>query len=209
MQTKMAKAHKNRASKQAYLSQTQLTLVGFETPFDRSLNPNNRWVVLAHKIPWDLLVSTYQSQMGNSQTGADGINPRVAIGAMILKHICNLSDRETVLQIQENMYMQYFIGYSSFSDEEPFDPSLFVDFRKRLGIEQINVINEKLLGLGNDSSDNHTDTGSKIQDTNTLKEDTPPNTLSKDNIDADKITHKGKLIADATACPQDIQTLTC
>jgi transposase, IS5 family len=171
----MAKAHKSRASKRQYLSQNQLTIVGFETPFDRSLNPNNRWVVLSHKIPWDLLVSTYKSQMGNSQTGADGINPRIAIGAMILKHICNLSDRETVLQIQENMYMQYFIGYSSFSDEEPFDASLFVDFRKRLRIEQINAINEKILGLGNtDSSDNHTDTGSKIQDTNTLKEDTPP-----------------------------------
>jgi hypothetical protein len=205
MQIKMAKAHKSRASKQQYLSQNQLTIVGFETPFDRSLNPNNRWVVLAHKIPWDLLASTYQSQMGNSQTGADGINPRVAIGAIILKHICNLSDRETVLQIQENMYMQYFIGYSSFSDEEPFDPSLFVDFRKRLGIEQINAINEKILGLGNtDDPDKHTDTENKIQDTNTLKEDTPPNTLSKDNLEADKVTHKGKLIADATACPQDI-----
>jgi hypothetical protein len=205
MQIKMAKAHKNRASKQQYLSQNQLTIVGFETPFDRTLNPNNRWVVLAHKIPWDLLVSTYQSQMGNSQTGADGINPRVAIGSIILKHMCNLSDRETVLQIQENMYMQYFIGYSSFSDEEPFDPSLFVDFRKRLGIEQINAINEKILGLGNtDGADNHTDTGNNIQDTNTLKEDTPPNILSKDDPETDKITHKGKLIADATACPQDI-----
>jgi len=45
---------------------------------------------------------------------------------LIIKHICDLSDRETIQQIQENMYMQYFIGYSGFSDEEPFDPSLFV-----------------------------------------------------------------------------------
>jgi hypothetical protein len=206
MQIKMAKAHKNRASKQPYLSQTQLTMAGFETPFDRSLNSNNRWVILAHKIPWDLLVSTYQSQMGNSKTGADGINPRVAIGSMILKHICNLSDRETVLQIQENMYMQYFIGYSSFSDEEPFDPSLFVDFRKRLGIEQINAINEKILGLGNiDGSDNDNNTANKTQDTNTPDEDPLPNTISKDEIvETSKISHKGTLIADATACPQDI-----
>ena len=101
--------------------------------------------------------------------GADGINPRVAIGAMILKHICNISDRETVSQIQENMYMQYFIGYNSFSKEAPFDPSLFVEFRKRLGIEQINSINEKILGLS------HADTEStgyprmiqKIDDNNT------------------------------------------
>lgn len=201
----MAKAHKNRASKQPYLSQNQLTLLGFETPFDRSLNPNNRWVILAHKIPWDLLVSTYNSQMGNSKTGADGVNPRVAIGSMILKHICNLSDRETVLQIQENMYMQYFIGYSSFSDEEPFDPSLFVDFRKRLGIEQINAINEKILGLGNNDDPNKPiDSGNKDPDTSFLKDDLSANTLSEENNKADKITNKGKLIADATACPQDI-----
>ena len=145
----MAKSQKTRASKQQYVSPNQIMIEGFETPFSQSLNPNNRWILLAHKIPWDLLVSTYQSQMGNNKTGADGINPRVAIGSMIIKHICNLSDRETVQQIQENMYMQYFIGYSGFSNEEPFDSSLFVDFRKRLGIEQINSINEKILGLGN------------------------------------------------------------
>jgi hypothetical protein len=43
--------------------------------------------------------------MRNSNTGADGINPRVAIDALIIKHMCDLSDRETVQQIQENMYM--------------------------------------------------------------------------------------------------------
>lgn len=86
--------------------------------------------------------------MGNNKFGTDGIIPRVAIGAMIIKHLCDLRDSETVLQIQENMYMQYFIGYSSFTTEEPFDPSLFVGFRKRHGIEQINNINEQILGLG-------------------------------------------------------------
>ena len=87
MHIEMAKAHKNRASKQQYLSQNQLSLVGFETPFACTLSPKNRLVSLAHKIPWDLFVSTYLSQMCNSKTGADGINPRVAIGAMILS-IC-------------------------------------------------------------------------------------------------------------------------
>lgn len=149
----MAKAQKKRASKQPYHSQNQLTIPGFESPFSQSLSPNNRWVLLSDKIPWDNLVSTYQNQLQNSRTGAEGINPRVAIGAMIIKHMCDLSDRETVLQIQENMYMQYFIGYSSFSNEEPFDPSLFVDLRKRFGIEQINAINEQILGLGKSKPD--------------------------------------------------------
>jgi hypothetical protein len=197
MQAIMAKAQKNRASKQQYVSQNQLTIIGFETPFSRALNPNNRWVRLAHIIPWDVLVGVYQKQLGNERTGADGINPRVAIGSMIIKHKCNLSDRETVEQIQENMYMQYFIGYSSFSDEEPFDPSLFVDFRKRLGIEQINEINEKILGLRHAKESNgHADT-TDIDSHGSVqtREDTPPKEAP---------THKGKLITDATACPQDI-----
>jgi len=143
----MAKALKNRASKQKYASPQQLPIPGFETPFAQHLHPLNRWVVLARIIPWDSLVSVYQKQMRNTFTGADGINPRVAIGAIIIKHMCSFSDEETVLQIQENMYMQYFIGYSSFSNEQPFDSSLFVDFRKRLGADEVNLISEKILAL--------------------------------------------------------------
>jgi hypothetical protein len=41
--------------------------------------------------------------------GAEGINPRVAIGSMILKHICNMSDRETVMQIHNAVKKQ--LGY--------------------------------------------------------------------------------------------------
>jgi hypothetical protein len=186
----MAKAPKTRASKQPYVSPSQVVLSGFESPFSQSLNPNNRWVVLSHKIPWDTLVGVYQNRLNNEQTGASGINPRVAIGAIIIKHICDLSDRETVLQIQENMYMQYFIGYSSFSNEEPFDPSLFVDFRKRLGKEELDRINEKLLGLGE-------------------SERLPDNSLVEENKEAKEISitpiaNQGSCIVDATACPQDI-----
>ena len=215
----MAKALKNRASKQPYNSQNQFTLPGFESPFSKSLNPYNRWVVLARKIPWDILVKTYLGQMGNNKTGADGINPRVAIGSMIIKHLCDLSDRETVLQIQENMYMQYFVGYSSFSIEEPFDPSLFVDFRKRLGIEQINKINEQILGLGktaskdmnqnedNQDSDNldvsqHVDPAQGTS--SSIEESVKVESSHQQTATMQSIGNKGKLICDATACPQDI-----
>jgi len=200
----MPKAKKYRASKNAYISPSQLTLTGFESPFSQTLDPNNRWVILAHKIPWDILVDTYLYQLNNSETGADAINPRVAIGSMILKHICNMSDRETVLQIQENMYMQYFIGYTSFSTEAPFDPSLFVDFRKRLGIDQINGINEKILGL-------ETSLSAKLSENKSDSSDPPESNLPVDDSTTDEFSdmestfeHHGKLITDATACPQDI-----
>ena len=143
----MAKAQKSRASKAQYISPNQLELVGFESPFTKNLDPNNRWVKLSKQIPWDKIANIYQRQLNNSITGAGGINPRVAIGAIFIKHMCDLSDRETIQQIQENVYMQYFIGYSSFSYESVFDPSLFVDLRKRFGADQINAINETIMGL--------------------------------------------------------------
>ena len=118
---------------------------GFETPFDQHLDKNNRWEKLEHLIPWNSIVSVYISKLKNHKLGADSINPRVAIGAMIIKHLHDFSDRETISQIQENVYMQYFIGYSSFSNEAPFDASLFVEFRKRLSLEDINTINEKIV----------------------------------------------------------------
>jgi IS5 family transposase len=46
----MSKQRKSRASVR-YESPSQLTLSGFETPFEQSLNPKNRWVVLAGLIP--------------------------------------------------------------------------------------------------------------------------------------------------------------
>ncbi len=42
-----------------------------------------------------------EKQMRNAQTGADGINPRVMISAVIIKHMGDLSDRQTLQQMQE------------------------------------------------------------------------------------------------------------
>jgi len=194
----MAKSQKFRASAQKYISQNQLSIDGFETPFEKSLNPENRWVVLAKKLPWDTLVGVYISQMRNESTGADGVNPRVAIGSMIIKHMCDLSDRETVQQIQENIYMQYFIGYSSFNDQEPFDPSLFVDFRKRLGIEQINEINEKLMNEKQINKEKNNDNDDSVRNSKDTKVEQSKET---DSRASNEITHKGKLLTDTTACP--------
>jgi transposase, IS5 family len=39
------------------------------------------------------------------------------------------------MQIQENPYLQYFVGFSGYKDEPPFASSLFVEIRKRMGEE--------------------------------------------------------------------------
>lgn len=212
----MAKSTKIRASKHPYVSPEQGVLPCFEMPFSGSLSPENRWVVLAHKIPWDDLVSIYQKQMRNRRTGASSINPRVVLGALIIKHICDLSDRETLQQIRENVYMQYFIGYSGFSTFSPFDPSLFVELRTRLGIEQINAINERLVGFISQYMETSNAVKSEKKDTKEtvikpLEEDKEDVKSEYDHTDKSKgqdcsvpPVHKGKMIIDATVCPQDI-----
>jgi hypothetical protein len=67
------------------------------------------------------------------------------LGSLIIKHLCNLDDRETIDQVSENIYMQYFLGYSSFTSDKPFDASLFGEIRKRLGMDALNAINKKIV----------------------------------------------------------------
>ena len=203
----MAKAQKSRASKARYVSPNQLELVGFESPFTKHLDPGNRWVKLAKQIPWDKIANIYQRQLNNSITGAGGINPRVAIGAIFIKHMCDLSDREAVQQIQENVYMQYFIGFSSFSYEPVFDASLFVDLRKRFGADQINTINETIMGLvteesKEDASQNNDPVNDDSEKLNQSDESTQ--SAAPEETAVDRPENKGELIVDATACPQDI-----
>lgn len=48
----MTKQRKKHACVHDYFSPNQLTPVGFETPFELSLNPGNRWIILSNLIPW-------------------------------------------------------------------------------------------------------------------------------------------------------------
>jgi Transposase domain (DUF772) len=57
---------------------------------------------------------------------------RMALGALIIKERLGTSDEETVEQIRENPYLQYFLGLSAYSEQAPFESSMMVHFRKRL-----------------------------------------------------------------------------
>lgn len=170
-----------------FVSQNQLVFEGFESPFEKKLNPENRWVVLAKLIPWDEICNIYLKAVPKSTTGRPGLNPRIVLGSIIIKHLCDIDDRETVSQISENIYMQHFLGYSSFSDEPPFDASLFVTFRKHLSLDVLNTINEKIVAIKTKLEQKKTD--------------------SKDDSDSESKNqnpNRGTLLMDATACPQDI-----
>lgn len=126
-----------------YTSSKQLTLDGFETPFEMKLDKTNRWVVLAEKLPWDSLASVYYRKM-SSRMGAGTKDARLVIGALYIKHRMRLSDEDTISMIRENIYMQYFLGLPGYTYEKVFDPSLFVYIRRRLGVSEFNEFTDIL-----------------------------------------------------------------
>jgi IS5 family transposase len=159
-----------------YTSSKQLSLDGFTLPFGGQLNPNNRWVKWSEVIPWDGLAAGYYRTM-NSSKGRPCKDARLVIGALIIKHKLTLSDEEAVMQIQENPYLQYFVGFSSYKDKPPFASSLFVEIRKRMGEEVFtsfeNVILEKI--------------GKPRQASST------------------PVEHRGKMLVDATVAEQSVK----
>lgn len=123
---------------------SQLEFEDFYLPFGGKLRSDNRWVKLAKIIPWDELEGKYSSLFSKDQ-GAPAKPFRMALGSLLVRERLHLTDEETVEQIRENHYLQYFTGLTEYRDEAPFDPSMMVHFRKRLTATIINEINELIV----------------------------------------------------------------
>ena len=102
-----------------------------DIPFGVELSTENRWVKLAGIMPWEAIEERYSTNFAgvNGQVAKSG---RLAFAALYIQGRLDLTDEETVNQIQENPSMQYFCGFESYTTEKPFDTSLLVYFRKRL-----------------------------------------------------------------------------
>lgn len=123
---------------------TQISSAEFELPALGKLSEDNRWVIMASLIPWSDFEEEYAS-IFSEEMGAPAKPFRIALGALIIKEKLGISDRETIEQIKENPYLQYFIGMSSYNNETPFDSSMLVHFRQRIGIELVNKINQEMV----------------------------------------------------------------
>jgi IS5 family transposase len=173
----------------------QLSFENFYLPFGGKLSGDNRWVKLAALIPWQSVESDYAEQF-SSQMGAPAKSFRVALGALIIKEKLGTSDEETVEQIRENPYLQYFLGFSEYRDSPPFDPSMLVHFRKRLSLEFVNQVNEAVVQqmLGEESTEEAAAGAPAAAESDpSEQEDEPP-----------PPPNQGQLILDATCAPADI-----
>lgn len=106
----------------------QLSFEVFYLPFGGKLSGENRWVKLADLIPWETIESSYAEQFSERQ-GAPAKSFRLALRALVVKERLEVTDAETVEQIRENPYLQYFLGLHEYSSQVPFDASMLSHFR--------------------------------------------------------------------------------
>jgi transposase, IS5 family len=66
-------------------------------------------------IPWDEVEKRY-AKLFSPENGRPALPVRVALGALVIKERLKISDEETVDQIRENHYLQYFLGYEAYRD---------------------------------------------------------------------------------------------
>lgn len=164
----------------------QLTFENFHLPFGGKLDPENRWVRLADVIPWHVAETMYARNF-KSKRGAPALTVRMALGSLIIKEKLGLSDIETVEQIKENPYLQFFIGLDAYQNIAPFDSSMLTHFRKRLKHTDLGELQEELL-------QRHL-----AEERRRAEED-----KDQDDDGNDGSANKGKLIVDATCAPADI-----
>ena len=163
----------------------QLEFEDFYLPFGGKLRRDNRWVILSKQIPWQQIEQRYSDNFSDNKAGCPAKSARIALGSLIIKERLGATDRETVLQIAENPYLQYFLGFSEYKDEVPFDHSLMTHFRKRFSKDTLGDINESIVR-------------------NALESDDEPQDKSSADNDDEKPSNQGKLIVDATCTPADV-----
>lgn len=128
--------------------QNETEIVTTENPelkFEGKLAKDNRWVIMSELIPWQEFEEEYAKNFSETGMGAPAKPFRIALGSLIIKERLGISDRETVEQIRENPYLQYFLGIAEYSSKAPFEASMLVHFRQRIGEEMVNKINRKIV----------------------------------------------------------------
>ena len=170
----------------------QLTFQDFYLPFGGCLRGDNRWVILAKQIPWQQIEQNY-SKLFSNDAGCPAKLARMAFGALIIKERLGTSDRETVEQICENPYLQYFLGLMEYQDSPPFDHSMMTHFRKRFDKDILKGLNESIVNGAMEPTHKNkgVETGSD-KDSGSQDDEKPPP------------SPQGKMIVDATCTPADI-----
>jgi IS5 family transposase len=104
------------------------------------LNRRHPLYVLAERLDWSQFDAAIDACYAE-ELGRPGVNTRLMVGLLYLKHAYDESDESVVARWVENPYWQFFCGLCYMQHELPIDPSSLSKWRKRVGAERL----EKLL----------------------------------------------------------------
>ncbi len=110
--------------------QHQMSIDDYLPPYESELVQENRWVRLAQAIDWDAIEQEYSGHFAAG--GKVAIPARMAFGVLVIRAACRTTDSETVEIVRESPYLQYFLGFDSFTYDVPFSSRSMERFRTRI-----------------------------------------------------------------------------
>ena len=111
----------------------------FQAHFDQILNHDHALVQLADKIDWSRFDTAFADSYSQDM-GAPAKAVRLMVGLQYLKYTFNESDESVVDRWVENVYWQYFCGFTHMQHEAPIDPSSMSRWRSRVGAERLGLL---------------------------------------------------------------------
>ena len=140
--------------------------MGFYSTFEEQLNHSHPLYKLSMAINWKIFDDEFSKHY--SATHGKPAKPiRLMVSLLILKQVRNLSDESVVEQWSENSYYQFFSGERFFSPNPPCVATELVEFRKRIGLQGVELIfKESIKVNGDDANDDNLSADTTIQEKN-------------------------------------------
>jgi transposase, IS5 family len=103
----------------------------------------NELITLRHIIPWQAIIDSL-IPFYNTQKGRTGQALRTMVAVSLIARLRQFSDRKVIIEIKENRYIQFFCNVPDATLKTCMHPTTLSTFRKRLGIQGIAIIEEKV-----------------------------------------------------------------
>lgn len=123
----------------------------FQTRLTELINLEHPLVILSQEFNWSKMEFEFKDLY--SEQGRPSIPIRKIAGLLLLKEMFKESDESVVERWIENPYWQYFTGEDFFQNKQPFDPSEFVHFRKRIKEEGLEFLLSQTVALHPEAKD--------------------------------------------------------
>lgn len=138
-----AKARKWRRLSKMMTTNSEAGEHGNGMRLEAMLDMKHALVKLTKQIDW----TVYEAAFGKyyAEDGRPGVPIRVMVGLHYLKYVFDESDESVVGRWIENPYWQYVCGCETFQHELPCHPSSMSRWRKRVGVEGIEVLLKEVL----------------------------------------------------------------